>query len=95
MLFLEPDALAARYGFRFEEGYDELDYFERAAIELAEGTQAWLMRHRGNPVPGTIVFVDAAADPAGARALLQQALGLTEVDFRWVAPGATAEQAFA
>ena len=86
MLTLEPAELQVRYGLTFEDGYDNLDYYKRAAIELADGCQAWFMRHRGNPVPGTIVYVDANVDPALARGLVLQSLGLTEADFSWVAP---------
>ncbi len=93
MLALEPDELAARYGLAFEEGYDTLDYFERAAIALADGSQVWLMRHRGNPVAGTIIYADAAADPSRVRGLLAHALGLDEADFLWTAPSSEAPAA--
>ena len=90
MLALEPDELASGYGFAFEEGYDALDYFKRAAIALADGSQVWLMRHRGNPVAGTIIYADAAADPSRVRGLLAHALGLDEADFLWTAPNSEA-----
>ena len=85
-LALDPAELTARYGLVFEEGWDNLDYLQRAAIELADGSQAWLMRHRGDRSPGTVVYVDAAADFGRARNLVLQALELTPAAFIWVAP---------
>ncbi len=85
-LALDPAALMARYGLVFEDGWDNLDYVQRAAIELADGSQAWLMRHRGDPAPGTVVCVDAGVDFGRARGLVLQALDLTPAAFSWVAP---------
>lgn len=85
-LALDPAELTARYGLVFEEDWDNLDYLQRAAIELADGTPAWLMRHRGDPHPGTVVYVDAAAHFGKARNLVLQSLNLTPAAFSWVAP---------
>lgn len=85
-LALDPAALTARYGPVFEDSWDNLDYVQRAAIELADGSQAWLMRHRGDPAPGTVVYVDAEVDFGRARAFVLQALDLTSAAFSWVAP---------
>lgn len=85
-LALEPAALKARHGLVFEDGWDNLDYVQRAAIELADRSQAWLVRHRGDPAPGTVVYVDAAADFGRARDLVLQALDLTQAAFSWIAP---------
>ncbi len=86
MLTGEPRELAARYGLSFEEGEDDFDAFQLAAIALADGSQAWLLKYRGEPTPGTVVYVDAGADFAQAKALLAQALELTDEDILWVSP---------
>jgi|SRR5579884_405868 len=87
-LRFSPEELAARYGLEFEEDYDDLDCFKLAAIALEDGNQAWLMRHRGNPEPGTDVYVDSLADLAATREQLERILGVTDADFTWFAPGA-------
>lgn len=81
-----PEELAARYGLVFERGCDDLDWYQLAAIALPDGAQVWLIRHRGNPAPGTVVDIDAGADFARTKAQLTQALGLTDADFLWVSP---------
>ena len=88
-----PEELASRYGLRFEEGLDDLDYFKLAAIALADGSQAWFIKYRGDQYPGTLVRVDASADLGQAQELLQRALGLADEDFPWIAPGAAAPEA--
>ena len=82
----EPDTLAAQYGLTFEEGADDLDYYRLAAVALADGSHVWLMRHWGNPAPGTVVYADAHADANETRHLLAHTLGLHERDFIWIAP---------
>ena len=85
-LRFDPEELAARYGLTFAEDYDDLDWFELAAIELGDGSQAWLTKYRGEQEPGTTVYVDAGADPVAAKEQLARALGLGDEDFCWVAP---------
>ena len=82
----EPRELAARYGLSFEESKDDFDAFQFAAIALADGSQAWLLKYRGDPNPGTVVYADASADFAHAKALLTQALELADEDILWVSP---------
>lgn len=89
-LRFSPEELATRFGLTFEEDYDDLDWFDLAAIALPDRSQAWLMRHRGNPEPGTTVYVDASAHPARTKELVQQVLGLADEDFCWIAPAADA-----
>ena len=91
----EPRQLAARYGLSFEEGEDDFDAFHLAAIALADGSQAWLLKYRGDPNPGTVVYVDVAADFAHAKALLDQALELADEDILWVSPFVVAPAASA
>lgn len=85
-LAAEPDALTARYRLTFEEGADDLGYYRLAAVALADGSQVWLMWHRGNPEPGTVVHADAHADAKGTLHLLTHTLGLHERDVVWIAP---------
>ena len=89
-LRFSPEELAKRLGLAFEEGYDDLDWVELAAIARPDQSQACLMRYRGSPEPGTTVYVHASAHPAKALALVTGALGLSDGDLRWVAPGAEA-----
>jgi hypothetical protein len=70
VLALDPPMLAARHGLVFDEDVDDLDRYRFAAIELVNGTQAWLLKHEGDPNPGTVVRVDAGDDPDEARRLL-------------------------
>lgn len=86
MLRFAPKELAQRYGLSFNEDYDDLGWYTLAAIVLPDGSQAWLLRHRGNPVPGTVVYVDADADLIQATTQLKQVLALTDDDITWVAP---------
>lgn len=90
---LNPTELAARYGVRFEQRLDDLDSFELAAIVLADGSQAWLLKYRGDQFSGTLVRVDANGDLSNAKAMLAHALDLGEADFAWVAPGVGATAA--
>ena len=89
----EPQELSARFGLSFEEGQDDFDAFQLAAIALADGSHAWLLRYQGDPNPGTIVYVDTGADFAQAKALLTQALDLAKEDVLWVSPFAAAPAA--
>ena len=86
VLACEPEDLARRYGLEFESRTDDLGEYKRAAIELDDGSQCWLMRHVDDPSPGTNVFVDANADHARARELVLHALDLTEASFSWINP---------
>jgi len=83
---LDPTALSDRYGLSFEEGYDDLDRYQRAAIALPDGSQAWLVRYQGEQGAGTTVYVDAAADPSRTKELLLRTLALKEEDLVWSTP---------
>ena len=86
-LRFDPDEPAKRFGLSVEEVCNDLDWSTIAAIALPDRSQAWLTKYRGEQGPGTTVSVDAAADLATVKELPTRALGLTEDDFRWVAPG--------
>lgn len=85
-LRFDPGDLTARYGLTFLEEYDDLDWFLLAAIGLADGSQAWLIKYRGEQETGTTVYVDAAADFPTTLALLRRTLDLRDEDVTWVAP---------
>jgi hypothetical protein len=78
--------LSKRYGLTFREGIDDLDRYRLAAIALANGEQAWLFGHDGDPNPGTVVHVDAASDIWEAQSLLLEALDLDRGELIWAAP---------
>lgn len=78
--------LSKRYGLMFQEGIDDLDSYRLAAIRLSTGAQAWLVRHDGDPNPGTVVHADAAADVWEAQSLLLEALGIERDALLWAAP---------
>lgn len=77
--------LSARYGLEYEQGIDDLDRYCLAAVELANGEQAWLYKHESDPNPGTVVYVDATFDVAEAQAMLTDAFGLSREDLAWAA----------
>ena len=78
--------LNRRYGLEYEEGIDDLDRYWLAAIELANGQQAWVYKHHSDPNPGTVVYVDAGADVDEAQSLLVDALGIERTQLLWTAP---------
>lgn len=82
----DPAELAARFGLAFEEGSDDLDRYQRAVIALPDGSQAWLVKYRGERDAGTTVYVDATADPGETKRLLLRTLALADKDLRWVGP---------
>lgn len=83
VLLAEPDDLAARHGLRFAAGQDDLDDFRFAVLDLGGDLQASLVRHWGDPNPGTVVRVDATADAEAAFRRLEAALNLTGADILW------------
>jgi hypothetical protein len=71
----------------FEDTVDDLDYVQEATIELADGWQFGLRRHRGAPMRGVAVYVVTdEAHMAGALRSLLQALGLRREQLAWVSP---------
>lgn len=88
-----PEELVRRHGVNIAERHDDLDAFKLAAIVLADDSQAWLIKYRGDQYPGTLVRVDAAANPVAAQHLVAQALDLDDQDFSWLAPGRTTASA--
>jgi hypothetical protein len=85
----DPAELATRYGLHFEDGIDDLDHYLRAAIALPDGSQAWLVKYRGERDAGTTVYVDAGTNPETAGAAVLRVLSLTSEGLRWVTPPVT------
>lgn len=86
VLTAEPVVLEARRGLRFAEGLDDLDRFRYAVLDLPGAIRVWFSKHHGDPNPGTVVRIDAAADPTAARTRLTTSLKLGEGDVLWWAP---------
>lgn len=83
VLRLGPEELTARYSLRFVEDYDNLDYYVASGVRLPSGRRVVLLRHRGNPDPGTVVEADSRDNSSEARRELLDALGLAEEAFAW------------
>jgi len=76
-----------RRSITFEQLHDDLDELQLAAIDLPDGSPAWLYRYRGDQDTGTFVRVDAHADLARAKAQLERLLHLNDRDILWAASG--------
>jgi hypothetical protein len=85
ILALEPAELSERFGLAFQDGIDDLGRYRLAAIALANGSQAWMLKHDDDPNPGTEVMVDADADPDEAQSHFLNALGLDRSVLLWAA----------
>jgi hypothetical protein len=79
----EPDEMP----LTFEDTFDDLDYVKVAEIELPDGWQFSLRRHRGSPTHGVAVYV-VADDSKMVQALasLLRSLRLTRDRLIWVSP---------
>lgn len=86
MLKYEPDELAAIYHIKFEEDYDDLDYFKFAALEDAQIGQIVLQRYKNNEVNGTDILVDSMVDVKTGIEAIRQMFDLKEGDIAWVNP---------
>ncbi len=82
-----PEELTERYGLTFDDDADDLDDYKLAAIELPDHSQAWFIKYRGDDEGGTLVRVDAGADPTKAIGLLERTMGFHIADFLWINPG--------
>lgn len=71
----------------FTDTVDDLDYVKEANIELPDGWQFGLRRHRGSPMPDVAVYVVAdESQMAEALRSLLQGLGLRRDQLAWVSP---------
>lgn len=78
-----PRALSLRHRLVFESRIDDLGVYQVAAIELADGQEARLVKYADDEEPGTLVFVDSAADVPATLALIARALGTRTNDLLW------------
>lgn len=85
MIAPEPSDLEHR-GIYFAQSFDDLDYVQVAVVQLNAGPRLALIRHQGNPMPGTeICAVDASAASHQAVATLAEILGVRRGDILWTA----------
>lgn len=87
-----PEDLASQFGLTFEHLHDDLDELQLAAIELPDGSPAWLYRYRGDQSTGTFVRVDAHVDLLRATTQLTQLLQLKDQDILWSAPNSSSSK---
>ncbi len=87
MIRLGPDDITKTTGIKFDEDYDDLDYF-RVAICSIDGLLIGLLRHKNLPAQGTIILIeDGWYSPTSSRpALIEiiKKLGAEESDLTWV-----------
>jgi hypothetical protein len=61
MIAADPADLESRWGIRFDDSFDNLDYVKVAVVQLQDGRWLTLLLHRGSPVPGIeLCAVDAS-----------------------------------
>lgn len=82
-----PEQLADKYSIVFEEGVDDLDRYQLAALDGGSSGQMWLFRHFSSPESGTEVLVDSKVNPEDALATLLRSLQLDEDSLVWVYKG--------
>jgi hypothetical protein len=88
VLAAEPETIGERHGLHFFTAIDDLDVLRWAEVRLGDSSNAWLSKHQSDPNPGTVIRVDARADPAAARRALNAALQLQDGDVLWWAADA-------
>jgi hypothetical protein len=54
---LDPIELEGKLKIKFNQSFDDLDYYNIAVMELQNGKQFCLVRYRGNPFKGTEIWV--------------------------------------
>lgn len=88
---LQPEQFTRAFGLRFSEGSDNLDSYEAAPLRLRSGRLLGLLRHVGDPGPGTKVYADAADDFVGALREFLDAFDLSADDLSWMRDEIAAE----
>jgi hypothetical protein len=79
-----PEEFARRNHLRFEEGCDDLDAYDLAALADGEVGQVWLFRHRRSPEAGTELQVDTSSSRDDGIAAARRLLGISPDDLTWV-----------
>ena len=87
LLALEPAELTSKLGIRFEEGEDDLDRLQAAAIKAKDGRRFVLIRHEHQPRPGTEIRTRFdSSDLTGDLAAVLRTLGLPWSSVLWWHP---------
>lgn len=86
-----PEHFSDAFGLTFFEGSDNLDAYEAASIRLRSGRILGLLRHVGDPGPGTEIHADAADDLVCALREFLDAFDLSVEDLSWMQDGVPAE----
>lgn len=84
MLDVEADALAARCGLQWFQGTDNLADYDAAIVQLPSGRRLALVRHHGDPEPGTEVHADVHDDVQDAIRELLEGLELPDTVVTWM-----------
>jgi hypothetical protein len=84
MLDVAAESLAARYNLKWFEGTDNLGDYDAVIVQVASGRRLGLVRHHGDPEPGTEVHADVNDDVRDAVRELLQALELPEDVVTWM-----------
>jgi hypothetical protein len=86
MIAADPADLESRWGIRFDDSFDNLDYVKVAVVQLRDGPRLTLLLHRGSPVPGIkLCAVDASPASYDAAQTLVTMLSPHEIIW-WPAP---------
>ncbi|HSU15380.1 MAG TPA: hypothetical protein VLK66_14840 [Longimicrobium sp.] len=78
------EELAERHGLALFSGSDNLDAYRAAAVRLRSGRRLGLVRHDGDPAPGTELHADAGDDVLDALREFLDAFDLSADDLLWV-----------
>ena len=83
MIAADPADLESRWGIRFDDSFDNLDFVKVAVVQLRDGPRLTLLLHRGSPVPGIeLCAVDASPASYDAAQTLVTMLGPLEIILR-------------
>ena len=83
MIAADPADLENRWGLRFDDSFDNLDYVMVAVVQLQAGPRLTLLLHRGSPVPGIeLCAVDASPASYDAAQMLLTMLSSREIIWR-------------
>ena len=85
MIAADPTDLESRWGTRFDDSFDNLDYVKVAVVQLQDGQRLTLLFHRGSPVPG-IELCAVDASPASYDAAQTLATLLRPHEIIWWRP---------